>query len=45
VLIQAPAKELLADPEMATLLFGGAVAEPPVGGGERAEEDEPACIH
>jgi len=38
VLMQAPAQELLANPELATLFFGGAIDEPP---GE--DEDELVC--
>jgi ABC-type branched-subunit amino acid transport system ATPase component len=38
VLMQAPSKDLLADPELATLFFGGAL-EAPVSAGE----DEPIC--
>lgn len=37
VLVQAPAKELLANPEMATLFFGGVIEE------KGATEDEPVC--
>ncbi len=38
VLIQAPAKELLANPEMATLFFGGVIKEPSL-----EDEDDPTC--
>jgi hypothetical protein len=38
VLMQAPSKDLLADPELATLFFGGALAAPAVEG-----EDELVC--
>lgn len=37
VLMQAPSKELLANPELTTLFFGGAIPEP-----VSADEDEPA---
>ena len=37
VLVQAPAKELLANPEMATLFFGGVIEEKGV------SEEEPVC--
>ncbi len=38
VLMQAPSKDLLADPELATLFFGGALEAPAVAG-----EDELVC--
>jgi ABC-type branched-subunit amino acid transport system ATPase component len=38
VLVQAPANELLANPEMATLFFGGVMEERDTG-----DEDDPAC--
>lgn len=37
VLMQAPAQDLLANPEMATLFFGGAIEE------AKVVEDEPTC--
>ena len=42
VLMQAPAKELLANPELATLFFGGMIEEPELDESQLGE-DEPVC--